>query len=96
MSEIKIQNPCDNCELKYMLDNDEGMGVLALEGLYMATLEKDSLLACRHPWRLLYEAYGRNPDNIQVQVLSKTIEFRGKDPLEYGLEKVDKISTLDL
>jgi hypothetical protein len=36
MSVLKIQKPCDNCELKYLLDDQEGLNFLALEGIYMS------------------------------------------------------------
>lgn len=95
MSEIKIQNPCENCELKYMLDDEESMRILALEGLYMAMMEKDSLLACKHPWRLLYKAYLDNPSAVQEDVLGKVVQVRGKNPEDYGLPSAGNIGTLD-
>lgn len=96
MGELNIQKPCANCEHISLLDDENGLKLLVLEGLYMAVCEKNNLIKCRHPWRLLYQAFNENPNPSQVQLLSKVIEVRGKDPEEYGLPKVNKISTLDI
>lgn len=96
MSELKIQKPCENCELKGLLDNQEGINLLVLEGIYMALLEKNNLLACKHPWRLLHQAYNENPTPNQQEIMSKVVEIRGKNPEDYNLPKINKISTLDI
>ena len=96
MSEYFIQKPCDNCELKELLRSDEGLGVLALNGLYTAVFEKNAFKGCKHPWRILFQVYHENPNPQEVQILSKVVEVRGRNPRDYSLPIVDKISTLDI
>jgi hypothetical protein len=85
MNEVNIQKPCDNCELSYLLDTPRGIELVALGGLYIATLNDDALESCRHPWRLLYQAYEENPNEYEKEILSKTVEIRGKNPEDYNL-----------
>lgn len=102
MNEINIQKPCHNCELKGFLEDEDGIQALVLEGMFMAVCEKNALLKCKHPWRLIYQAFNEQPTDVQAQVLSKVVEVRekanprGKTPEDYNLPVVDKISTLDL
>lgn len=96
MSELKIQKPCENCELKDLLDDQEGVGWLVLKGIYMAEYEKNNLFACKHPWRLLHQAYNENPTPNQQEIISKVVEVRGKNPEDYNLPRVKRISTLDI
>jgi len=96
MGELNIRKPCDNCELISLLDDQNGIEQLVLDGIYMAVFEQNSLIGCRHPWRLLYQAFNENPSAKQQEVLSKVVEVRGKNPEEYNLPKVNKISTLDI
>lgn len=96
MGEFNIQKPCVNCELADLLDDENGLKLLVIEGLYMAVGEKNILIKCRHPWRLLYQTFNENPNPSQAELLSKVVEVRGKDPEEYGLPKVNNISTLDI
>lgn len=96
MNEIKVQKPCVDCELKHLLDTTEGTELIALEGLYMAVCGINSLETCKHPWRLLYQAYSEQPTATQQEIMGKTVRIRGKDPSDYNLPDVDKISTLDI
>jgi len=85
MSEINIQKPCNNCELSYLLETPRGIELVALGGLYIATCKDDALESCRHPWRLLYQAYGESPTDHQKEIMSKAVEIRGKNPADYNL-----------
>lgn len=89
MSELNIQKPCDNCELRYLLETPRGIELVALGGLYMAICNDDALESCRHPWRLLYQAFEENPSQHQKEILSKAIEIRGKNPEDYNLPVVN-------
>lgn len=89
MSELNIQNPCENCELRNLLNTQEGIGAIAIEGFNMATNKIDSLIECKHPWRLLFRAFESNPDDSQIEIISKVIEVRGKNPTDYGIQKID-------
>lgn len=96
MNEINIQKPCNNCELIGLLDNESSVEALVLEGLFMAVCGSNALVSCKHPWRLLYQAYNEQPTSQEAQILSKVVEVRGKNPGDYNLPAVDIISTLDL
>ena len=41
-------------------------------------------------------ASSENPNPQEVQILSKVVEVRGRNPRDYSLPIVDKISTLDI
>lgn len=96
MKNINVQRPCSDCELKDLLETPEGAEFIALEGLYMAVNSINALEACKHPWRLLYQIYNEEPTTVQQEIMGKTVQIRGKNPSDYNLPNVDKISTLDI
>lgn len=56
-----------------------------IRALRMALEGTEEFAGCRHPWRVMNEIYGPNPNPEQVLVLSSLIKVRGKDPTMYGL-----------